>query len=1495
MSEKLKEAKRRLAGLMTYIKEVRTRLNTPVFSVAEYDWRQYFKDLPNHPYVEVFKLEEEGDLVLRIKKPKETHCPPLPEELEGWVRPSWRKVSGELYVVESRNFEGEGEDGEVKTVFFNEDESRVKALETWKVKREEWVKAEMPNEQVRKLFARFFELEAKIDKDSDLYQLFLGDGFFKFNHPDIGVIDHPLIFKELSINFITSKDEPVFEISSTDSGTQVNTELLRYIGVNGKHLAEYRQKVENELIDPQEASGTTGFLNTVIHKSWEDGQFFDDENFKHDGPAIYRSQILFLGKKQDRVLDQIDNYISSINDGDKISGVFSNIIGLSDLNSENTDFGSPPPFPGQETSINTQKPKVEYFLTKEANPEQKRIIEVLENKGQVGVQGPPGTGKSHTIANLIGHLLSKGKTILVTSYTSKALNVIRDKVVDELRPLCVSALDNSRESKKQLESSINFIDEMLSRKNIEQLDREINDFKSKKEKLEGEISKLKKQLYEAINSEYREFLIGEKSFLPADASRYLEANKDDGWISGSVKGDLSPIEDQQFITSCKELFSVSFEDQEEILKGLPDSGSLIPPDRFESYRKNFDLNNSQEKITHRKIFASENVEVNLLFETVSLIEDLISKVKNAETWQRDIAENSLRGQENIKIYEEYIETYSERTENFRSRVHLIQKYKPSVDEHSDYKSLITVLENMNEDKTKKAKFSMWTTLFSSELKFLRGNCTVKGKEPKTSDEFKSIEYFIRNVVDRTVLCEEWEHTFGNESLDLQNEKEPELIIDRNIKHIEYWMNFSSELGKVIQKLKELAVKWPTDKHDEIFSNESSDHRYLNTVITELIETIYPGLISMKEKLELVNDNALIQSSIKVLRAESLKSNIAERLRINLDSKNHEEYKSDFKELLRLEVQKRKVDSSNQSLSSLKTQAPVFYQEILDRNIEVSNNISLEKAWLYNRIEFELDKLGESDPDSLQKSIYHKETLLKKLNESYIESLVWRNQLQRNGIAERQALNGWLNLQKKITKSGKGVVDDILKKEARTLLKKCKSAIPVWIMPISRLLDNFTLGQTMFDVIIVDEASQADMTNMISFAFAEKIVVVGDDKQVSPPGIVRDKLGLQSLIDEYLEGIPNKRNYDLKHSLYDIACESFGQPIRLEEHFRCVPEIIQFCNHLSYDGKIKILRESSSNPTPPPVLPLRVQGEVENDINDPEARQIVCLIQAMIEHPSYRDATFGVISLKGQKQHVHIDRLLRERLGEHLYHEKNILCGKAPQFQGDEREVMLLSMVDVAGEGPLRMTNADGDKQKEYNVAVSRAKNQLWVVHSFDIEKDLKQGDIRLRLINHAISPNEIVDQLKIDAQKADSPFEEMVHKDLRQKEVDFVPQYEIGSFRIDIVVFNKHGDRIAIECDGDKYHTSAEAVKNDLERQAILERLGLKFIRIRGSDYFRRKETTMEKVFERLMELEVEFGTKAKSEDTFKDTDISNEIKRKAEEIKVKWEEEESEDEELAS
>ena len=66
--------------------------------------------------------------------------------------------------------------------------------------------------------------------------------------------------------------------------------------------------------------------------------------------------------------------------------------------------------------------------------EQEQVIRRLEETGAVLVQGPPGTGKSHTIANLVGHLLAQDKSILVTSHASKALRVVREKMAE--RPPC---------------------------------------------------------------------------------------------------------------------------------------------------------------------------------------------------------------------------------------------------------------------------------------------------------------------------------------------------------------------------------------------------------------------------------------------------------------------------------------------------------------------------------------------------------------------------------------------------------------------------------------------------------------------------------------------------------------------------------------------------------------------------------------------------------------------------------------------------------------------------------------------------------------------------------------------------------------------------------------------------------------------------------------------------------------------------------------------------
>jgi superfamily I DNA and/or RNA helicase len=104
-----------------------------------------------------------------------------------------------------------------------------------------------------------------------------------------------------------------------------------------------------------------------------------------------------------------------------------------------------------------------------------------------------------------------------------------------------------------------------------------------------------------------------------------------------------------------------------------------------------------------------------------------------------------------------------------------------------------------------------------------------------------------------------------------------------------------------------------------------------------------------------------------------------------------------------------------------------------------------------------------------------------------------------------------------------------------------------------------------------------------------VVVVGDHEQVSPSAVGQQVAVVQNLIDQFLRGIPNAELYDGQTSVYDLARQSFGDTIRLVEHFRCVTEIIQFSNDLSYDGDIKPLRDASRVAAKPHTIAYRVEG------------------------------------------------------------------------------------------------------------------------------------------------------------------------------------------------------------------------------------------------------------------------------------------------------------------
>ena len=282
-----------------------------------------------------------------------------------------------------------------------------------------------------------------------------------------------------------------------------------------------------------------------------------------------------------------------------------------------------------------------------------------------------------------------------------------------------------------------------------------------------------------------------------------------------------------------------------------------------------------------------------------------------------------------------------------------------------------------------------------------------------------------------------------------------------------------------------------------------------------------------------------------------------------------------------------------------------------------------------------------------------------------------------------------------------------------------------------------------------------------------------------------------------------------------------------------------------------------------------------------------LLVAATEQSEYSGATFGVISMvSDEATTMRIDELLRRHLSTEDYVKRRIQCGNAAQFQGDERDVMFLAMVDLpSGKGPLplRQDGADNMFKKRFNVAASRARDQMWVMHSMDPEIDLKPGDIRRKLIEHAKDPYALVRLLDSKEQQTESEFEKLVLRRLIQADYRVTPQWPVGTYRIDLVV-EGNGKRLAVECDGDRWHPR-EKLEEDMARQAILERLGWRFVRIRGSQFFRNPDQAMQVVFSRLQALDIppEGNTSSGNDADKQGEALKGRIERRAAELRREW------------
>lgn len=1488
------EVKQRVEQVMRFLAEVSRRRNPVARRWTGYDWTLDLTALPRHSAVKVGAENDDSSVLLWVKRPKETPCDAPPKSIAEWVLPGWANPDGDAQFLATRNFK-QGE--ETTTVAFTDDPSRVAAFEQWKQKRENWVVAEQPVRRVAALFQRLFELRGRLERESERLMLCAGDGMLRWAE-EKGQVEHPLLLHRLELRF--EPKVPSFELRYTNDAHELNSPLLREFGVDGKALAQLRETLlasEFGLLDPK----ATEYLTELVHRLFKRGEVLAAKNeAMTDHAVVHRQGVVMLMPRSGGIINAIDAFVERLNANGEVPEPLRSVV-MGDAGDDDDETSRGETSDDGEADPSTPprghgRAPVDLLLTKPANPEQQAVVQALARRGKVVVQGPPGTGKTHTIANLIGHLLAEGKSVLVTSHSTKALKVLRDKVAEDLRPLCVAVLDRDSEGRHLLESSVKGIITGLQRPKSERA-AEADRSSKARTKLLATLKSQEQGLAQAIRDEYDDIVIGGRGFAPSKAARLVKDQRSlHEWLPGPLeRGVLCPLSDDEVREMYRLGTTITLDDDAEINAGLPALNDVIKPAEFEKALGM--IANAKSKAADPRpdlwLWADGSCQsLDDLRAVLALAGKIVRTIKGAQPLAMECMDCGRLGGARREPWDDLVKTVERLAAEIDQHSAAVVMHSPTLHEKWPRARAAVVIEQVVVHVQSRGSLSIWWGLRHPLWLLLQATSKVRAAAPKSYEDFSALRSLLARDQLRRDLDRRWASQVGSLAQATHGNlgARPEDTARQHLSAISGSVNWHESVWAEFQrKVEALGFNWSAAR--ELVAPRAEAGGELRRW-TEVIEKfVIPSVEARAHRREIENIQSRIDA-IRVKLAAAHESRIARALARALASKSAPEYAGVYKRYVELLEKQQASERRTALLGRLAPLAPKWADAIMRREephhtATVPSNPS--EAWLWKQLEQELTRRAAIDINDLQRAITETKNRLQEETARYVSARVWERQHQRASGVVRSALISWLQtVQQRGFESG--VRSDRLKVEARRLLNEARSAVPVWIMPLARVVESYDFKVAQFDVVILDEASQCDMSGLVALGIAKSAIVVGDDKQVSPMAIGERLLEMQTLIDEHLDGVLSKHLYTGRLSMYDLASAGFGQIVRLVEHFRCVNEIIQFSNHLSYDGEIKPLRESSTVLTRPFAVSHRVAGASrQGHVNEAEALEAVSLIVAMCERPEYVGKTIGVISMLGEEQALLIDRLLRERITETAYAERDILCGTPPQFQGDERDVILLSLVDHAPDGPLRM-RADDDLKKRYNVAASRAKDQLWVVHSLNADTDLKEGDLRLRLIKHAIDPQATQRQLQEQGQRVESEFERLVLKALTESGYRVQTQWKVGAFRIDMVVIGADGQRVALECDGDRFHPPDE-IGRDLDRQRILERLGWRFVRLRGSEYFRDPALAMTRIRTRLKELGVEpIGAEVRREDVASEDGLREHVIRRAEELRRKWAEDDAPD-----
>lgn len=1398
-------------------------------------------------------------VLLTLDHVPQSSPPEVPVALDGWIDPERcldpdggdpplaDEGPGEAPPSGGTDMEVYEEDGVNGTVPREQAADALRAYGPWRQRWRSWANRERRDRPLRELFEQVYAWHRRLALEDDSMELVLGVGLLSWERPGQESVHRHLLTHRVETSFDRRTAELTVRLSP-DSALRLEDQ--DFLDTDDGWVREQATALSEEIsaqalhpLDPEVMELLPRWQERAMRQRVLFSAEWSPPTARDATARLTYAPTLTLRPRAMNSLVQLYGRIaeSMTAEGRAPLGLAQMVMHLTDPERTAWDghesgrpplYGDDPLFPAK------------------TNEQQRGVLRRLAKDTGVVVQGPPGTGKTHTIANLVSALLAQGQRVLVTSARDQPLNVLRDKLPPAVRDLCVLMVSSARQDgSSDLDRTVTALTHQVAGTDTESLNAEIGHLTSLREGTRSRIATLTEQLLALREEEYRHHSVasGYDGTLARIVRKVQDEETSCAWI-GALAED-APDEPPLTTEQAQELLVLLRQGADEPPPGtaLPAPGGLPSPEQvsklFTASRLD-DQGLDERTVALRDTLGGLNTSIT--GELTTLLESAATALHHlaldadparwdtTDTWLIPALEQRL-SRDDARVWERVSSASAEIQEAAAAldALGLVHVRVPDGLDTSTVRRMVSAGQELHDylaakpGRTVRRSIPGFAPRAQRAAKEVLESCTVDGRAPVTAEDLGHVLSRLRAQAALDQAAERWRQA-GAELPEA--DIEVRLVRLRNrVDQLHHVEAFAAAREAADALLVRHGVRVPLGTR---------------TAWGTLVRAVgaLGGRRAADEALRRLTDlDARLNSSQDGNHPAAEVIAVTQALR----EQDTEAY---AKALEALEAARRRHERQGRCrklLGTLRSAHPLLAHRLTEAPHETAweqHLAGLGRAWAWATAgRFIRLQHSPGLENRLAGELAEQEELLERYTGELAAAWGRLHCLQRMTPEQRSALHAYRRHMQSVGK-GQGRSASHFRAAARERMKVAQGAVPAWVVPASQIPETLRTEHNAFDVVIVDEASQAGLESLFLLWLAPRVIVVGDDKQCSPP--VTGKGRHQAIRDSLAAHLPDLpiglRELYMPHSnLYGLLTTFFPEVIRLSEHFRCVPEIINWSSETFYDGDLQPLRQYGGERLDP-LRTVYVEGAVtegrEGRIRNPaEAEQIVSTLERLTADPAYQDKTMGVIVLRGFGQTKLLESLVQERIPAPTRERHRIRVGNAASFQGDERHVVLLSL--VVTDAPRVVGGNIGDQQA-YNVAASRAQDQLWLFHSIP-RGQFKPKDLRLNLLHYmenppaALASAQDIGPVRPDVPHPsfDSLFEQEVYLRIKERGYHVQPQFPAGPKTIDLVVVGAHG-RLAVECDGERYHyATREQRDRDHHRDRELRRVGWTLWRLRESAF----------------------------------------------------------------